>query len=131
VASLAEAYFAEEAPFDPAFLNAFTDEVDRGISNASKTLRFGLRLMLDAIRFAPLFMMGKLRSFEHLSLRDRATVLARMEHSRFAPWTIIYVAWKTLMTLLFFESEEVLSDLGYPGPRRTRYTLGETGRGTG
>jgi hypothetical protein len=109
---------------DPKMLDLFTLEVDQAISNASKTLRFGLRLMLDALRLAaPFFMIGKLRVFEELELRDRVGVLVRMEHSRFAPWTIIFVAWKTLMTLIFFEREDILRDLGYPGPERTRYKL--------
>jgi hypothetical protein len=122
---MAEAFFSEGGPLDPRLLEAHTEEVDRAISNASKTLRFGLRLMLDALRFAPLFMMGRLHVFEDLSIEDRARVLARMEHSRFAPWTIVFVAWKTLMTLVYFEDDAILRDIGYPGPERTRYRLAQ------
>jgi hypothetical protein len=124
VAKLAEAYFSEGARLDPEALAAFTVEVDHAISFASKTLRFGLRLMLDALRFAPLFMLGKLTLFEDLELPDRVKVLLRMERSSFAPWTIVFIAWKTLMTLLFFEDPAVLRDIGYPGPERHRYLLG-------
>jgi hypothetical protein len=124
VATLAEAYFAEGEPLPAARLTAFTGEVDRAISNASKTLRFGLRLMLDALRFAPLFMIGKPRMFEDLPLEQRVQVLVRMEHSRVAAWTIIFVAWKTLMAMIYFEDEAMLRDMGYPGPERTRYKLG-------
>jgi len=38
-------------------------------------------------------------------------------------FTIIFVAWKTLMAIIFFEDEEALRDMGYPGPERTRYKL--------
>jgi|HubBroStandDraft_2_1064218.scaffolds.fasta_scaffold63167_2 hypothetical protein len=123
VATLAEAYFADGKPLPSERLLAFTDEVDRAISNASKTLRFGLRLMLDALRFAPFFMLGKLRLFEDLPLDERVRVLVRMERSRLLAWTIIFVAWKTLMAMIFFEDEEMLRDMGYPGPERTRYKL--------
>jgi hypothetical protein len=124
VATLAEAYFAEGEPLPAARLGAFTEEVDRAISNASKTLRFGLRLMLDALRFAPLFMIGKPSLFENLPLPQRVEVLARMERSRVAAWTIIFIAWKTLMAMIYFEDEAMLRDMGYPGPERTRYKLG-------
>ena len=130
VAKLAEAYFSEGPPIDPRVLEAHTEEVDRAISNASKTLRFGLKLMLDALHFAPLFMLGKLRLFEDLSLEDRVRVLVRMEHSWFAPWTIVFVAWRTLMTLVYFEDEAILSDIGYPGPERTRYRLAQAPEGS-
>ncbi len=125
VATLAEAYFAEGEPLDPARLSAFTEEVDDAISNASKTLRFGLKVMLDALRFAPIFMLGKPKLFEDLPLGERVRVLVRMERSRVMAWTIIFVAWKTLMAMIFFEDEELLRDMGYPGAERHRYLLGK------
>jgi hypothetical protein len=129
VAAMAEAYFSEGSPLDPRLLTEFTEEVDRAISTASKTLRFGLKLMLDAVRFAPLFMIGSLRPFGELALGERTKVLVRMERSRFAPWTIIFIAWKTLMTMIYFERLEVLSDIGYPGPERSRYRQGSASAG--
>jgi hypothetical protein len=124
VAALAEAYFSEGEPMSEERLAAFTAEVDAAISNASKTLRFGLRLMLDALRFVPLFTIGRARLFEDLPLGDRARVLAGMERSSFIVFSTIFVAWKTLMAILFFEDDALLRDLGYPGPARTRYRLG-------
>jgi len=124
VATLAEAYFAEGVPMSPGRLSAFTDEVDRAISNASKTLRFGLRLMLDALRFAPIFLIGRATLFEDLPLDERVRVLVRMERSSVMIWTMIFVAWKTLMAIIFFEDDGLLRDMGYPGPERTRYKLG-------
>jgi len=118
---LAEAYFAYDGPMDPARLAVFTKEVDRAISTASKTLRFGLVLMLDVIMWSPLFIIGKLSTFEGLSLEDRASYLTRLERSRIVPLALIFVAWKTLLTMVFFEEPEELAVLGYPGPARTRY----------
>jgi hypothetical protein len=125
VYKLAEALFAEGEPMSPAVLLNHTEEVDRAISTASKTMRFGLKLMLDVLRFLPLLLVHKWQLFEDLSLLDRTRVLHKMEHSTFAPFAIIFVAYKTLMTLVFFEQEEVLRDLGYPGPERTRYRLAQ------
>jgi hypothetical protein len=118
---LAEAFFACDGPMEPAKLEAFTTEVDRAISTASKTLRFGLVLMLDVIMWSPLFIVGKLSTFEGLSLSDRARYLKALEHSKIVPLALIFVAWKTLLTMVYFEQPEELASLGYPGPQRTRY----------
>jgi hypothetical protein len=118
---LAEAYFAYDGPLDPAMLEAFSREVDRAISTASKTLRFGLVLMLDFILWSPLFIIGKLSTFEGLSLEDRGRFLMRLERSKLVPLTLVFIAWKTLLTMLFYEEPEELKALGYPGPERTRY----------
>jgi hypothetical protein len=118
---LAEAYLATDGPMDPVKLEAFTEEVDRAISTASKTLRFGLVLMLDVITWAPLFIIGKPAVFEDLSLDDRVRFLVRLERSRLVQLTLIFVAWKTLLMLVYFEEPEELRALGYPGPERTRY----------
>ncbi len=118
---LAEAYFSCGDPIPPAKLEAFTNEVDGAISNASKTLRFGLVLMLDVILWSPIFVVGKLATFDDLSLADRARFLLRLEHSTLAQVTLIFIAWKTLLTLAYFEQPEELAALGYPGPERKRY----------
>lgn len=118
---LAEAFFAHEGPMDPERLATFSAEVDRAISTASKTLRFGLVAMLDVIRWSPLFVIGRLSTFEGLSLDDRARLLTRLERSRFVPLALVFVAWKTLLTMLFFEDEEGHKALRYPGPERTRH----------
>src|SRR5262245_4009424 len=58
VRALAEALFQGETPIPAARLHGFADEVDRFVSPASKTLRFGLVVVLDLIRWAPLFVVG-------------------------------------------------------------------------
>jgi hypothetical protein len=121
VPALAEAYFAYEGPMDERELIAFTREVDRAISTASKTLRFGLKLMLDVISLSPPFLLGKVSTFGSLTLDDRATLLHRLERSKIVPLALVFVAWKTLLTMIFFEDDRGMKALGYPGPERTRY----------
>jgi hypothetical protein len=124
VAALTEALFAHDEPMRQVDLVAFAREVDRAISTASKTLRFGLLAMLDLLRFLPLFLMGKLSFFENLPLPDRIRLLERMERSRFSALTLVFVAYKTLLTMIFFEEPRELAAMGYPGPARERYKRG-------
>src|SRR3954469_8320606 len=51
VRALAEAFFGRGRPGTK--LDAFVDEVDRFMSATSKTLRFGLVLMLNVIELSP------------------------------------------------------------------------------
>jgi hypothetical protein len=118
---LTEAYFAHDGPLDPVMLETLSQEVDGAISTASKTLRFGLVAMLDVIMWSPVFIIGKLSTFEGLSLEDRGRFLTSLERSRLVPLTLIFVAWKTLLTMIFYEQPDELRALGYPGPERTRY----------
>jgi hypothetical protein len=118
---LAEAFFAWDGPISPLRLEAFTQEVDDAISTASKTLRFGLLVMLDVVQLSPLFLSGRLATFEGLPLDDRAKLLTRLERSSVVPLALIFVAWKTLLTMVYFEAPGELMVLGYPGDDRKRY----------
>jgi hypothetical protein len=119
--ALVEAFFTYDAPLSSERLTTFSDDVDRAISNASKTLRFGLVVMLDVILLCPLLLIGKLATFDTLSLEDRVRVLDRIEHAKVIPLALVFVAWKTLLTMAFFEGEEEQKAMGYPGPERHRY----------
>jgi hypothetical protein len=124
VRAFAEALFHQAVPVPEARLDAFAGEVDRFISPASKTLRFGLLLMLDVIRWLPLLVVGRPALFEDLPLAVRITLLERLEGSRFTPLTLILVAYKTMMTVLFFEESTELAATGYPGDARERWRKG-------
>jgi hypothetical protein len=124
VRAFAEALFHHAVPVPEARLDAFAGEVDRFISPASKTLRFGLLLMLDVIRWLPLVVVGRPALFENLPLDARITLLERLEGSRLAPLTLILVAYKTMMTVLFFEEATELAATGYPGSARERWKKG-------
>jgi hypothetical protein len=123
VRGFAEALFSHEVVVAPERLDAFVEDVDQFVSPASKTLRAGLLIMLEIVRWCPLFVIGKLSLFEELSLADRTHMLEKMERSRFSPFALIFVAYKTVLTMAFFEEAAELAQLGYPGEERKRYKL--------
>ena len=119
--ALAEALFDHEPPVPQERLDGFAEEVDRFVSPASKTLRFGLLLMLDVIRILPPFVIGRFAMFENVPLEARVEMLQRLERSKLAPLTLVLIAYKTILTLLFFENERELMATGYTGPDRVRW----------
>jgi hypothetical protein len=120
VRALAEALFSPNGEATPERLDAFVDEVDAFLSPASKTLRFGLLMMLQVLRWSPLFF-GRFRLFDDLPVDERVRHLERLDHSKVKQLPLIVVAYKTVLTMLFYEDEEELRGLGYPGPERKRY----------
>ena len=120
VRALAEALFSPAGEATPERLDAFVDEVDQFISPASKTLRFGLVLMLGVLRWSPLFF-GKFRLFDDMSVEERIAHLERLDRSKVKQLPLIVVAYKTVMTMLFYEDPHELAGLGYPGHARKRH----------
>lgn len=118
---MAEALFTNDEPLTAKRLDDFVIEIDRLISPASKTLRWGLMRLLELLNCIPIFVIGKLSLYENLSLEDRLKVLQRLERSQFPPFLLSFVAYKTLLSLVYFEDEQELTKLGYPGPARERY----------
>lgn len=122
VGGFAEALFSDGVDdIPPARIEAFVDDVNHFVSPASKTLRFGLVVMLDIMRLMPLFVVGKFAFFEDLDLDTRTRMLEKMEGSHFAPLLLVFIAFKTIMTMAYFEDEKELRSMGYPGPARERY----------
>ena len=120
VRALAEALLAPSGEGASGRLDAFADEVDSFISPASRSLRFGLVAMLGILRWSPL-LFGRWRLFDDMTLDERVAHLERLERSRVRRLPLIVVAYKTVMTLLFYEDPRELAELGYPGPVRKRY----------
>jgi hypothetical protein len=120
VRALAEALFAPDGEASPERLDAFVDEVDGFLSPASKTLRFGLVVMLRVLQWSPV-LFGTLRAFEDLTVDARVRHLERLEASPIKQLPLIVVAYKTVLTMLFYEDERELLALGYPGHARRRY----------
>ena len=76
VAAIAEALFSpDEKPLEPVMLDAFVTNVDGFMSPASKTLRSGLMLMLELLRFLPLVVIGKFSLFDDLPIALRTRML--------------------------------------------------------
>ena len=124
VRALAEVLFSPDGEVDAGRLDRFVGDVDRFLSPASKTLRWGLLVILDLLRWAPILMLRRLSAFESLSRADRTRMVEAMERSRSARLALVVVAYKTVMTILFFESPEELKLIGYPGAERHRYRRG-------
>jgi hypothetical protein len=120
VRALAEALVSPGGEATPERLDAFVDEVDAFISPSSKTLRFGLVAMLTVLRWSPL-LFGRFRLFEDLTVEERISHLERLDRSKVKHLPLIVVAYKSVMTMLFYEDEQELKGLGYPGPERKRH----------
>jgi len=118
VRAVAGAMFAHEDGPSPARLDAFVDEVDAFLSFASTTLRFGLLVMLELVRFAPVLVAYRFATFVRLSHHDRVRVLERMERSRLTPVVLVFAAYKTILSLLFFEHPDEIAATGYSPARR-------------
>ena len=114
--ALAEALFSPDGELDDAALDALARDVDRFVSPASKTLRFGLKLMLDVVNLSPLFF-GTLRTFAALPVDARIRHLERLEASRVAQLPLLVVSYKTMMTMLFYDDPERLRAIGYSHER--------------
>ena len=56
-----------------------------------------------------------------MTREDRIHHLERLEGSRITKLSLLVVAWKTLLTMLFYEDPDELKALGYPGNERKRY----------
>ncbi len=121
---LAEAMFSPAGEVTPERLDAVVRDVDHFISHASKTLRFGLVLMLEAVRWLPPFLIRRWSLFENLPRGEKIRMLEQMERSRLVVLTLVLIAYKSILMMVFFEDAAELRDIGYTGPERQRYKRG-------
>jgi hypothetical protein len=119
VRAIAEAMFSGE-PIAQARLDEHVEAVDAFVSAASRTLRFGLRVLLALIRFAPLLLLVRASTLERLGVEERVRVLDRLERSRALALSLAFVGWRTVMTILFYEDARELAALGYTEARTRR-----------
>lgn len=120
VRALAEAFFSPDGEVPDGKLDAFVDDVDGFISPMSKTMRFGLVALLFAVQWSPL-LYGRFRTFVEMKVEDRVHHLEKLEGSKVTQLSLLVVAWKTLLTMLYYEDPDELKALGYPGPERKRH----------
>lgn len=118
--ALAEAMFSPDGEIPGERLDAFVDDVDAFISPASKTLRFGLVMMLIVIRWSPLLFF-RFKTFDEMPVDDRVKHLERLEHAKVKQLPLLVVAYKTILTMIFYEDEGEQRAIGYPGPERKRW----------
>lgn len=98
-------------------LDRVIEDVDRFISAASKSTRFGLRVALLFIRLAPILLFLKLTTIERLAKSDRITVLARLEREDRLVLSMAFIGWRTVLTLIFYEDDRELHAIGYRAAR--------------
>jgi hypothetical protein len=79
--------------------------------------------MLVVLRWSPLLYFV-LRPFEALAVEERLTHLERLERSKIRQLPLLVVAYKTVLTMLFYEDPGEQHALGYPGAERKRWKLG-------
>lgn len=117
--AVAEAMFAG-APLSATKLDEHVEAVDEFISAASRALRFGMRMLLLLVRFAPVLLFFRARTLERLPVLDRVEVLARLERSQLLALSLAFVGWRTVMTILFYEDARELAAIGYSEQRKVR-----------
>jgi hypothetical protein len=120
IRALAEAMFSHDGEVPQERLDHFPDEVDAFISPASQQLRLGLLFVLFVLRWSPLLFL-RFTTFDALSVDDRVEHLERLERSRIKPLPLLIVAYKTVLTFVFYEDPKELRGLGYPGEERALY----------
>ncbi len=124
VGALAQALLAipeAEAPAESQALVAITDRFDDHLAAVSKALRAMLLVSLEWIRWLPLVLLVSWRTFDELPAGGRTALLERMERSRSPLLFLPLVAYKTLLSMMHYESGSELHALGYPGDERARW----------
>lgn len=116
--ALAEALFSEDGDVPPERLASFATDVDGFVSPASRPLRIGLVMMLRFIQLAPLVLFFSFSLFENLPVKKRVELLDRMDRSSVGFVALVLVAYRTIMTMVFYEDPHELALLGYPGDER-------------
>jgi hypothetical protein len=116
--ALAEALFSEDGDVPAERLATFAADVDGFVSPASRPLRVGLIFMLRFIQLAPMLLLFSFSLFENLPVKKRVELLDRMDRSSIGFVALVLVAYRTLMTMVFYEDPHELALLGYPGDER-------------
>lgn len=121
VRAIAGALFEHESGPTEAQLDAVATAFEAHLGAVSMQLRPVLLLALDFVRWLPVLLFVAARPFEDLEVEARARLLERMERSRFVLFVLAFVAYKTLLSMIFFELPEELRAMGYPGVERKRW----------
>lgn len=124
VRAIAEAMFSEDGEVEEARLTAHVEEVDLIVSAASKPVRFAMRTLLFLVRISPILLFSALRVIDGMPVPARVAHLSRLERSRLTTLSLVFVGWRTVMTLVFYEHPSELRALGYTSHERSRYKRG-------
>lgn len=110
-----EALFAHPGGPRPAQLDRLVERMERHLEPVSRTQRTLLLLSLDFVRWLPLLLFVAFAPFESVSLEKRGALLERMDRSRVTLLLLPLIAFKTILSMHFFEDETELRAMGYPG----------------
>jgi hypothetical protein len=110
-----EALFAHPGGPRPAQLDRLVERMEGHLEPVSRTQRTLLLLSLDFVRWLPLLLFVALAPFESVSLEKRGALLERMDRSRVTLLLLPLIAFKTILSMHFFEDEAELRAMGYPG----------------
>lgn len=121
VRALGAALFAHAEGPRPEQLDAIVDGFERHLVPVSAVQRALLLLALDLVRWLPVLLFIAPRTFEDLALDRRLQLLERMDRSRFTLLLMPLIAFKSLLSMYFFEDETELRAMGYPGDERKRW----------
>jgi hypothetical protein len=114
--ALAEAMFDDGTTDGMAERLAWTiDELDKLLGFAGYVTRFGLKVLLFVLQVLPVFMGFGFARMSGLKRKQRLAFLESVEQSRVPFVSTAYFAWKTALTVTYFEHPDALLETGYTG----------------
>jgi hypothetical protein len=119
--ALGEALFSHADGPRPEQLDRVVRGMEQHLAPISRPQRALLLLALDLVRWLPLLLWMGWAPFEALSVERRLRVLRRMDRSSVAMLLVPLVAFKSLLSMHFFEDDAELRAMGYPGDERKRW----------
>jgi hypothetical protein len=105
----------------PPQLDVLMADAEAHLGRVSRPQRAAILLGLLLVRFLPFLLLSALEPFDALSVPKRLRLLERMDRSRWSVLLMPLVAFKSLLSLLFFEQPAELRAMGYPGDDRKRW----------
>jgi hypothetical protein len=119
--ALGEALFSHAEGPRPEQLDALVDGIERHLDPVSRTQRTLILLALELVRWLPILLFVAARPFDKVSVERRIRLLERMDRSHVTLLLMPLIAFKSLMSMYFFEDETELRAMGYPGDGRKRW----------
>ncbi len=97
------------------------EEFSRYCAEMPAVQKLGLRLAADLVQYLPILYLGRPRRFTSLGGADQDRYLERLSHTRVIPLQILFLLFKTGLSLLYYERPEVAAAVrASPTCRRTR-----------
>lgn len=120
--SVIDALFSDEdpdaglRPARPELAERVLEEFDLFIGAGSVDLRRGFSLLVIAIEWLPLFMIGAFSRASRLPLARRIAYLQALEHARWGLLTMLFVGVKLPLTMIAYETGPELRSTGFDRP---------------